>query len=121
MSLGITHFAVGAAGTAIIIAIAAPTIRYRGTLIVLGGVWALIPDVGKLYAHPTLLTFHDSRFADLFWFHRTMDLYDPTDSVYVATVMVFVLIVVMVVTDALHSTSVSATADSDGTTVLSDD
>ena len=99
MSLGITHFAVGAAGTALILAVVAPTIRYRGTIITLGGIWALIPDIGKLYPHPLFLEFHDSRLADLFWFHLTMDTLDPGDSVVVATVAVGLYLIVMVVTE----------------------
>ena len=99
MSYAITHFAVGAASTAIIVAVVAPQLRYRGTVIVLGGIWALVPDVGKLYAHPAIVEFHSSRWADLFWLHRTMDVYDRGHSVWLATVSVLVLVIVMAVTE----------------------
>lgn len=47
MSYAITHFAVGAASTAIIVAVVAPQLRYRGTVIVLGGTdWPVSPTVG---------------------------------------------------------------------------
>ena len=92
MSQGITHFSVGASATALIVALGPPR-PYPRTLVLLGGVWALVPDAAKLLPHPLLRRFHRSVCADLFWFHRTLDRLDEDDSARVGALSLSVLVV----------------------------
>ncbi|TYL36410.1 hypothetical protein CV102_22560 [Natronococcus pandeyae] len=75
MSLVLTHFAVGAIATAILVHLFFPSLRYKMTVIVGGGIWALIPDLHGITPVYTdvFYALDTSRWADLFWFHRTMD------------------------------------------------
>jgi hypothetical protein len=92
MSQGITHFSVGATATAFLVTLL-PSCPYPRTLVLLGGVWALVPDVAKLLPHPLLQRFHRSVWADLFWFHRTLDRFDEEDSARVGALSLSVLVV----------------------------
>ena len=103
MSLAITHFAVGATGTLLIVVVLAPATRYRLSLVLLGGGWALVPDAGKLYPHPTVLGLHDSQWADVFWFHYAMDRLDGGDSVVWALVALAILLATSLLLDSLSS------------------
>jgi hypothetical protein len=94
MSQAITHFAVGATLTAVLIVLLVPAVRYPRTWVLVGGGWAMVPDAGKLVADPAVLAFHGTRWADLFWFHRTLDRLDPTDATLPAAVAVSGFIVV---------------------------
>lgn len=80
MSQGITHFAVGAAITILVVTLVVPDVRYPRTWTIVGGGWALVPDGSKLYASEGTLAFHDSIWADVFWGHRLLDGLDPGDS-----------------------------------------
>ncbi|AGN02736.1 hypothetical protein L593_13985 [Salinarchaeum sp. Harcht-Bsk1] len=80
MSQGITHFAVGATVTVLLVTVAIPTVRYPRTWTLVGGGWALVPDASKLHAVPETLAFHDSILANVCWAHRTLDRLDPGDS-----------------------------------------
>lgn len=76
MSLAVTHFAFGAAMTTIVVWAVAPSHRYRTTLAVLGGLWALVPDLH--YVVPgrvggTTRGLKQTVLGDVFWFHATMD------------------------------------------------
>lgn len=75
MSLAITHFAIGATLTAVLVWLVAPTHRYRGTLTVAGGIWALIPDF--YYISPVFFSelrgIRGSPVGNVFWFHRYLD------------------------------------------------
>lgn len=92
MSQGITHFAVGATATAFAAALV-PAVRYPRTMILAGGVWAMVPDAAKLVDRPCLRSFHRSRLADTFWLHRTLDRLDRSDSSRVAAVALAVFLV----------------------------
>ncbi|SDK72418.1 hypothetical protein [Natronorubrum texcoconense] len=93
MSQAILHFAVGGTLTALLIALV-PDVPYPRTLVLIGGGWAMIPDAAKLASHPALLALHDSPVADIFWFHRTLDHLDESDSVRLASVALVIFIVV---------------------------
>ena len=74
---------------------AADTVRAHPVL--LGGGWAMLPDVhwvAPLYA-PELKALHSSVFTNIFWFHQTLDVVDPTDSYTVAALALgaFILVV----------------------------
>ncbi|WP_459192997.1 hypothetical protein [Halosimplex sp. J119] len=82
MSLAIAHFAVGAACTAVVLTVL-PDAPFQRTLVVIGGIWAMIPDAWRFlpvtageYAHE----FHATPLANLFWFHNVLDRVDVGDS-----------------------------------------
>lgn len=86
MSQGVTHFAVGAALTVVVVTVLIPNVRYPRSWAIAGGLWAMLPDASKLHDSPDALAFHDSIWAELFWAHRALDRVDPTDSTIWATV-----------------------------------
>jgi hypothetical protein len=90
MSLALAHFAVGAAVTTLLVTFLVPTVRYPRTLALVGGGWAMLPDLHQVspVAVAPLRAFHGSPWADLFWFHRTLDRLDPTDSALLAALFV---------------------------------
>lgn len=97
MSLAITHFAVGGICTAFVALYLLPPTRYARTLVLLGGGWGMLPDVhwvAPLYA-PELKALHSSVFTNIFWFHQTLDVVDPTDSYTAAALALgaFILVV----------------------------
>lgn len=95
MSLDVAHFAFGAAMTSLVITLFIPTVWYPRGLVVIGGIWAMLPDIHWIspVAQAHLRAFHASIWADVFWFHRTLDRLDPTDSKRVAAgFLVFFLI-----------------------------
>lgn len=93
MSQAITHFAIGAALTALAVTVV-PDVPYPRTIVVIGGGWALVPDAAKIVSRPGLRAFHRSRWADVCWFHRTLDGIDRTDSSRIASVALALLILV---------------------------
>ncbi|TYL38899.1 hypothetical protein CV102_10350 [Natronococcus pandeyae] len=94
MSMALTHFAVGATLTTVLVTFVFSLIPYPRTVVLIGGGWAMIPDVYRLspIAQNRLEEFHDSPWADLFWFHHTLDRLDATDSELIAAVSVVILI-----------------------------
>ena len=101
MSLAIAHFAVGSLGTALLLALVAPRLLRSPTLLVVGGVWGMIPDLHQISPVVTdaLHALHRSPAADLFWFHGLMDRVDPTDSFVFAAEMVALLLVALPVVE----------------------
>lgn len=95
MSFAIGHFALGATLTALVVTYLLPKLPYPRTVVVLGGVWALLPDAAKLApTNPDLVAFHDSLWTDVFWFHRTLDRFDATDSPRLSALLVAVFLLV---------------------------
>ena len=93
MSLGIGHFAVGAAGA---LAVLLATGLHRrtaqdGAIAILSGLWAMLPDVGILFSGlgPT----DHTPLANLFWFHHFLDTHAFTDSPTGSAAMVALLVV----------------------------
>lgn len=70
-----TQFAVGATLTALLVHLCLPAVRYRLTVVVAGGLWALIPDILLLGPVPAdaVGRFMGPRLLDLFWFHGTLN------------------------------------------------
>ena len=96
MSFAITHFAVGAAVATLVLGVVAPRSRFKGTAIMISGVWAMIPDLEKIaptYAS-RLEVVYDLFSTNLFWFHGTLDVLDPSDSALVAAAAVGVWLLV---------------------------
>ena len=124
MSMAIGHFAVGASCTMVMLHMLPLRIRLkmtiaRGFIVILGGLWAMLPDL-KQFSNllhyfndnywtkinlfhqitPPDLTvfidrmhaFHDSGWANICFFHRLMDVIDKHDSVLVSGVLVLVMV-----------------------------
>lgn len=89
MSLALAHFAFGATVTTLVVTFLVPTVWYPRTLVLLGGAWAMLPDLHQVspVAVAPLRAFHRTPWADLFWLHRTLDRLDPTDSATVAALL----------------------------------
>ncbi|MEF8902195.1 MAG: hypothetical protein V5A25_13395, partial [Halovenus sp.] len=100
MSRVLAHFAVGAIITAGLVHLLLRDSQYGLSVITLGGLWGVIPD-----AHGFLPVYADavrqveeSAWADIFWFHRTMDqLEKGAGSPQVTLALVVVLVVVVAV------------------------
>ncbi|MFC6864666.1 hypothetical protein ACFQGE_14510 [Halomicroarcula sp. GCM10025817] len=101
MVLAIGHFALGATLTTVLVVLFGARVPFPRTVVLLGGSLAMIPDLQQIapVAGPTLSAFHDSWVADLFWFHRTLDVLDPGDSALVAGALVAVFVVVTAVSE----------------------
>jgi hypothetical protein len=86
VSLAVTHFAVGAALTALVATYLVPGSRYPRLLSGVGGVWAMLPDGHWVspVATGTLKRLHGTHLMDLFWLHHSLDRLDAGDSKLVA-------------------------------------
>lgn len=116
MSLGITHFTFGVGMTTLIVYFVYPRLSYQRTVIILGGAWALVPDLH--YISPAFNgSLRDLKFTilgDVFWFHRVLDGLTPgRGSRQTAAVMVLFLLFVTLVTEWLDQPS-QPTESSDG-------
>lgn len=81
MSMGIGHFAFGVGcATAVLMATKLDRkIKNTEPIKVAGGIFAMIPDAGKLV--PSLEFLHQGWWADIFWLHRFLDnKFDPRDT-----------------------------------------
>lgn len=93
--MAITHFALGAAMTTILVTAVAPTVRYPRMLLLAGGGWAMLPDlywVSPVFQQQLRAVHQTAPWVDIFWFHRTLDRVDPADSKMVAAVTLAVLV-----------------------------
>lgn len=98
----ITHFAIGAMITAIAIQVVFPEYRYKRTVIITGGIWALVPDIFRLtpVLMGTLSGLSDSPAAELFWFHRTVNRHVTGNEFReVGAVVVSMFFIVIVITE----------------------
>lgn len=102
MSLGIAHFAIGAGLTTLVLTLLPLRVGYPRTVVLAGGVWAMVPDFYMLspVAQERLYHLHrTSVVSELFWFHRTMDTVDAGKSVVLATGTVAFFLVVTAVAE----------------------
>lgn len=102
MSIAIGHFVVGAALTTMVVTLFLPNVSYPRSLVLAGGGWAMIPDFHQVspVARDALYEFHQSSpWTDLFWFHRTLDTLDATDSNAVAAALLAGFILTTVVAE----------------------
>ena len=125
--MAIGHFAVGTGGTMILFHMLPLRIRFKMRIaqvfiMVLGGLWAMLPDVAKFsnfmqyfndnywtkinlfhQIKPPDLTvfinlmraFHDSRWANIYFFHQLMDTIDNNDNVLVSGVLVLIMALIV--------------------------
>ena len=99
MAQAITHFALGATLTTLVETFAPADVRYPRVLALVGGGWAMLPDAAKLVDHDAVYAFHYTRWADLFWGHRTLDRVDGDDSTLLGAVAVAALVLVTAVVE----------------------
>lgn len=103
MSLAITHFVVGATATMLVVTFFLPRVRFPRTLMVFGGLWAMLPDLNKVV--PSELGFvdavHDSAWANVFWAHHFLDSIDPSDTTKAAVIALAVFFVVSLVAEGV--------------------
>ncbi|TYL36409.1 hypothetical protein CV102_22555 [Natronococcus pandeyae] len=93
-----THFALGIVFTALLVQVFIPDAKYKRTVIFFGGAWALLPDLYRLSPafDGALRQLPESRLADLFWFHWTLNQYvTGTEFRYVGAFTIGVLFVVL--------------------------
>jgi hypothetical protein len=88
MSMALTHFAVGAGATGLLVLLFAPRLQYARTFVLLGGVWGMIPDAYHVVPAYTgrLRALHDSALMNVFWGHHYLDAVDPGDTAASAAV-----------------------------------
>ena len=124
MSMGIGHFAFGASGTLVMIQILPLRVRLRIRIaqvfiVLVGGTWALFPDLSKhaqrlkfinvrywtrlglpnLDRFINLLSaFHDSRWANISFLHRALDIVDDTDSIVISSAFLVLMLVIVSMT-----------------------
>ncbi len=116
MSQALTHFAIGATGMTVLVALFPGRVRIPRTLILLGGVFALVPDAYKIA--PTYVgwieVIHNSTMGNLFWLHQLVDALDPADSYLVTAIAVAMWIGVTITVELmrlLQATFLNSTAE----------
>jgi hypothetical protein len=100
MSMALTHFAVGAGATGLLVLLLAPHLQYARTFVLLGGVWGMIPDAYHVVPAYTgrLRALHDSPLMNLFWGHHYLDAVDPGDTAaFAAASVAFMFVVFLLV------------------------
>jgi predicted membrane channel-forming protein YqfA (hemolysin III family) len=114
MSMAIAHFAVGAMATALLLALVAPRLLRSPTVLVVGGIWGMLPDVHWVLPAGSALvrSFHMTAWANVFWFHHYLDGADPGDSPAFAAGLVVLLVVVLAFCELLTRTGTAPTAAS---------
>ncbi|MDO8577909.1 MAG: hypothetical protein Q7R50_01875 [Dehalococcoidales bacterium] len=100
MSMAIGHFAAGAGAAFAVVHLLPPTVRRKlpnyGVLGILSGVWAMLPDLCNFI--PLLVGFHNSRWANIFFLHYSMDfIIDPRDSILASAVLVGFMMTLMLI------------------------
>ena len=93
MSLWGVHMGLAGIVTAVVLLAVAPGYRYRGTVIGVSMLWAVVPDFHHaLGSVPRLqagwkAVLHESALTNLFWFHRLIDRAEPGDSPLLSAAM----------------------------------
>ncbi len=97
MSMAIGHFAAGASTTFAVLHLLPPQIRRKvpdyGFVGILAGLWAMIPDLAQFVGR--LRSFHNSAWANIFFFHHIMDVLDRNDSIWVSGALVGFMVTLM--------------------------
>lgn len=94
-----TQFALGAAITTLILHVFFPDIRYKNTVIFLGGMWALVPDLHLLLPgfKDTIFQLSTSRLMNIFWLHWSLSQhFTHYEFRYVGAFMIGVLFLVTI-------------------------
>lgn len=89
--------------TTLVVTILLPRSWFPRTIVVAGGLWALLPDLYWVSPVATgrLKEIHQTAvWTDLFWLHRTLDQVDPSDSKLVVVVMAMFFLVATAIAEA---------------------
>lgn len=89
--------------TTLLVTILLPRSWFPRTLVMTGGLWALLPDLYWVspVATQRLKAIHQTAiWTDVFWLHRTLDQVDPSDSKLVVVVMVVFLLIATAIAEA---------------------
>lgn len=80
MSMAIGHFSFGVGATTGFLMLTGLDKKIKNTepIRVAGGIFAIIPDAGKLVQSFDVL--HEGWWADIFWLHKFLDKTDPRDT-----------------------------------------
>lgn len=84
----ITHFALGLL-VAVLFVIPLVDSLNESTVLVVSGLWALVPDIGHFITELSFL--HDSLWANVFWLHPTLDAIETAHPYAEATVVLSTL------------------------------
>jgi hypothetical protein len=99
MSMGIGHFAVGASTSLFVLQMLPIKTRQKipghWFIVIVSGLWAMLPDISKLSHH--FDAFHDSIWANVFFFHQVMDKLDKTDGNWASGVAVLFMAVLALI------------------------
>ncbi len=98
MSMAIGHFAFGVGATTGVLMATGLDKKIKNTepIRVAGGIFAMLPDAGKLI--PSLNILHNNWWADIFWLHRIFDnQLDQTDSVWFSFWLIIFMLVMLVI------------------------
>ena len=97
MSMAMGHFAFGmGAATGVLMATGLDKkIKNTEPIRIAGGIFAMIPDAGKLASSFNVL--HEGWWADIFWLHGVLDKIDPRDTAWAsAFFLVFMLLMLCI-------------------------
>lgn len=94
MSQALTHFAVGATVTVLVLTYLVPVVPYPRLLSLAGGGWAMVPDLHQVTPvyEAEFAAVHGSPVTDVFFLHYTLDAVDPANSNRWAAVAVAALL-----------------------------
>jgi len=105
MALAIAHFAFGLSATSLLVALIAPRLRFQRTVLFLGGIWGLIPDLYRGFpdrSSPAIVHSLDSApWGDLFFFHRRLDVLSTEDSPEFAAAVIGISLCVVVASEVI--------------------
>ncbi|MFB6131348.1 MAG: hypothetical protein ABEJ28_11070 [Salinigranum sp.] len=95
MSMAIGHFAVGVTGTLLLLRVTGVHVPRvdDGIVSILGGLWAMLPDVGTVLGVGEL---DHTQLANLCWFHYFLDVHEFTDGRTGSALLVAVMAVTVV-------------------------
>lgn len=111
MSMAVGHFAVGAMATALLLTFVAPRFLQSPTVLVAGGVWAMVPDVHHVLPVGSELvrSFHMTAWSNVFWAHLYFDGIDSGDSRPLAAGLVIGLLIVLASCELFSRARLSST------------
>lgn len=96
MTFAIGHFAFGAGMAALMIAFLLPQVELPRTIIVVGGAWAMLPDMNKVSGHWIGDVVNNGHVGDVFWLHYSIDTYVDTGDTWIVSAGFFVFFIVSI-------------------------
>jgi hypothetical protein len=99
VSLAITHFAFGALCATLLLAYLPVRTRYGFTVVIVSGVWAMLPDFWRVtpVGEALFRELGHSILGNVFWLHTVLDGADVSDSHYVGAAMLGAYLLVSVI------------------------